>query len=74
MGFCVMRKDTYENKLSDTLDSNQFSKSKGTSDAIVLKIERDINEEKRRNKLESLHKDEVYWGAARQALWVGESG
>ncbi|XP_063729576.1 uncharacterized protein LOC134857129 [Symsagittifera roscoffensis] len=40
-----MRKDTYENKLSDTLDSNQFSKSKGTSDAIVLKIERDINKE-----------------------------
>ena len=45
LGFCVMRKDTYENKLSDTLDSNQFSKSKGTSDAIVLKIERDINKE-----------------------------
>ena len=45
MGFCVMRKDTYENKLSDTSDSNQFSKSKGTSDAIVLKIERDINKE-----------------------------
>ena len=40
-----MRKDTYENKLSDTLDSNQFSKSKGTNDAIVLKIERDINKE-----------------------------
>ncbi|XP_063727458.1 uncharacterized protein LOC134855008 [Symsagittifera roscoffensis] len=38
-----MRKDTYENRLSDTLDSNQFSKSKGTSDAIVLKIEREIN-------------------------------
>ena len=37
MGFCVMRKDTYVNKSSDTLDSNQFSKSKGTSDAIVLK-------------------------------------
>ena len=44
VGFCVMRKDTYENK-SDTLDSNQFSKSKGTNDAIVLKIERDINKE-----------------------------
>ena len=43
--FCVMRKDIYENKLSDTIDSNQFSKSKGTSDAIVLKIERDINKE-----------------------------
>ena len=40
-----MRKDTYENKLSGTLDSNQFSKSKGTSDAIVLKIKRDINKE-----------------------------
>ena len=37
VGFCVMRKDTYESKSSDTLDSNQFSKSKGTSDAIVLK-------------------------------------
>ena len=45
VGFCVMRKDIYENRLSDTLDSNQFSKSKGTSDAIVLKIERDINKE-----------------------------
>ena len=45
VGFCVRRKDTYENKLSDTLDSNQFSNSKGTSDAIVLKIERDINKE-----------------------------
>ena len=40
-----MRRDTYENKLSDTLDSNQFSKSKRTSDAIVLKKERDINKE-----------------------------
>ena len=45
VGFCVMRKDTYENKLSVTLDSNQFSKSKETSDAIVLKIERDIKKE-----------------------------
>ena len=45
LGFCVMRKDTYEIKLSDTLDSNHFSKNKGTSDAIVLKIERDINKE-----------------------------
>ena len=24
VGFCVMRKDTYENKLSDILDSNHF--------------------------------------------------
>ena len=45
VGFCIMRKDTYENKLSDTLDSNQFSESKGTSNAIILTIERDINKE-----------------------------
>ena len=45
VGFCVKKKDTYENKLSDTLDSNQISESKGTSDAIILKIERDINNE-----------------------------
>ena len=56
VGFCIMRKNTYENKLSDTLDSNQFSEIKGTSDAVNLKIERDINKEllamreKRRNK------------------------
>ena len=36
--FCVMRKVTYKNKLSDILDSNQFSESKRTSDAIVMKI------------------------------------
>ena len=42
VGFSVMRKDTYENKLSDTLDSNQFSESEGTSDAIILKLGRDI--------------------------------
>ena len=45
VGFCVMRKDTYENKFSYTLDSIQFSKSEGKSDAIVLKIERHINNE-----------------------------
>ena len=45
VGFCVMRKDTYENQLSDTLDSNQFSESKGTFDEIVLKKERDIKKE-----------------------------
>ena len=28
VGFCVMREDTYENKLSETLDSNQFSKKR----------------------------------------------
>ena len=43
--FCVMRKDTYEKKLSDTLDSNQFSESKRTSYAIIKKIERDIIKE-----------------------------
>ena len=45
LGFCAMRKETYENKLSDILDSNQLSESKGTSDVIILRIERDNNME-----------------------------
>ena len=45
VGFCVMRKDTFESKLFDTLDSKQFSESNGTSDAIILKIERNIKNE-----------------------------
>ena len=45
VGFCAMRKDTCENKLSNSLDSNQFSESKGTSNLIVIKIEKDINKE-----------------------------
>ena len=40
-----MRKDTYENKLSDLLASNQFSESKGTSDWIAMKIEKYITKE-----------------------------
>ena len=45
VGFCVMRKESYKNKLSDFLDSNKVSENKGTSDAIVTMIERDINKE-----------------------------
>ena len=55
VGFCVMRKDTYENKFSDTVDSNEFSKIKGAGDAIVLKIEGDIN----RKLLVMRKKDEI---------------
>ena len=40
-----MRKDTYENKLSDLLASNKFSESKGTSDWIAMKIEKDTTKE-----------------------------
>ena len=40
--FCVMRKNIYENKQLDLLDSKQFSESKGTSDSIVMKIEKHI--------------------------------
>ena len=43
VGFCVMRKDTYENKLSDTLDSNHFSETEGTSDAIILNIKKKLS-------------------------------
>ena len=37
--FCVMRKNIYENKQLDLLDSKQLSESKGTSELIVMKIE-----------------------------------
>ena len=62
-----MLKDTYKNKLLDLLDSNQFSESKGTNDSIVMKIEKDINNEllairKTDEKSETLHKNEVHWG------------
>ena len=81
VGFCAMRKDNYENKLSDTLDSKQFSKSKRTSDAIVLKIEGDIKKELLAMRKKDEIKDNLYTrmrstgggAAARQALWVGES-
>ena len=52
--FCN-EKGHLRDKLSDTLDSNQFSKGKGTSDAIVLNIERDINKE----LLATRKKDEI---------------
>ena len=45
IGFCLIREDTYENKLSDLLDSNQFSKKTGQTDSIVVKIKKDINKE-----------------------------
>ena len=75
LGFCVMRKDNYENR-SDTFDSNHFSKSKGTSKAIVLKIERDINKEllamRKKDEInENLYTKMRSTGGSRQALWVG---
>ena len=80
VGFCIMRKDTYENKLSDTLDSNQFSESKGTSNAIILTIERDINKEILAMRKKDEISENLYTGmrstggggGAPQALWVGE--
>ena len=60
VGFCAMRKDNYENKLSDTLDSKQFSKSKRTSDAIVLKIEGDIKKELLAMRKKDEIKDNLY--------------
>ena len=64
VGFCVRKKDTYKNKWSDTLDSNQFSESKATSDAIILKIERDI----RKEWLAMRKKDEISENLYREAL------
>ena len=43
--FCAMRKDTYEIKLSDLICSNKISEIERTTDSIVMKIEKDINQE-----------------------------
>ena len=40
VGFCVMRKDTYENRLLNFLDSNLFREGKGTRGAFDMKKEK----------------------------------
>ncbi|XP_063713937.1 uncharacterized protein LOC134841828 [Symsagittifera roscoffensis] len=45
VGFCVMKKTTYEAKLTELLQSEQFSEKPGLTDSVVMKIEKDINKE-----------------------------
>ena len=45
VGFCVMKKETYEKKLKDLSQAEQFSERKNLTDSVIMKIEKDINKE-----------------------------
>ena len=45
VGFCIMRKQTYESKLDSLLQSAQFVKKDATTDEMILKIEKELNKE-----------------------------
>ena len=45
VGFCVMRKETYEKKPKDLLHAEQVSERKNLTDSVIMKIEKDINKE-----------------------------
>ena len=45
VGFCVMKKETYEKKLKDLLQAEQFSERKNLTDSVIMKIEKDISNE-----------------------------
>ena len=45
VGFCVMKKETYEKKLKDLLQAEQFSERKNLTESKIMKIEKDINKE-----------------------------
>ena len=44
-GFCIMRKQKCESKLESLLQSAQFVKKNATTDEVILKIEKEFNEE-----------------------------
>ena len=45
VGFCVMKKETYEKKLKDLLWAEQFSEKKNLTDSVIMKTEKDISKE-----------------------------
>ena len=45
VGFCVMKKSTYSEKLEKSLDCEQFRKLEKSCDNIVLKIGKELNKE-----------------------------
>ena len=40
-----MKKETYEKKLKDLLQAEQFSERKNLTDSVIMKVEKDINKE-----------------------------
>ena len=45
VGFCIMRKQSYESKLESLSKSAQFVKKNATTDEVILKIEKNFNKE-----------------------------
>ena len=45
VGFCVMKKETYEKNLKDLLQTGQFSERKNLRDSLIKKIEKNIKKE-----------------------------
>ena len=45
IGFCVMKKSTYSEKLEKVLDCEQFRKLEKSCDNIVMKNEKELNKE-----------------------------
>ena len=45
VNFCVMKKETFEKKLKDLLQAEQFSERKNLADSVIIKIEKDTNKE-----------------------------
>ena len=45
VGFCVKKQETYEKKLKDLLQAEQFSERKNLTDSVIMKIEKHINKE-----------------------------
>ena len=45
VGFCVMKKETYEKKLKDLLQAEEFNERKNLTDNVIMKIEKDTSKE-----------------------------
>ena len=45
VGFCIMRKQTYESKLESLFQSPQFLKKEAITDEVILKIEKELKKE-----------------------------
>ena len=45
VGFCVIKRETYEKKPTDLLQAEQFSERKNLKDSVIMKIEKDISKE-----------------------------
>ena len=61
LGFCVKKKETYQKKLKDLLQAEQFGESKNLTDSVIMKTEKDLNIE----LLDMKKKDEI-----REALYT----